>query len=294
MLWIVFTILAVILWSIGNILDKYVLDKWVKEPFLPVSVLVSLGLISSIIILITLGYGSLSTLNILLVILSGGFYIVEMYYYFKAARIEEISRIVPLFYLSNFLIAIFAAIFLGEILSITSYTGIVILVIGAVLISVKKLEKPQLDKSSVYMVLSATFMAANMLITKFVLNYTDFWTVFAWSRIGTFIFFVPIAYFNRKRLIQAIKKTKNVAYGLVSINEVINLSGLIFITIASSIGLVTVVTGLSTIQPLFVSIFAIILSIFFPKIIKEEINRNIIVQKLIAIILIIVGSVLLI
>jgi uncharacterized membrane protein len=294
MVWILLTFAAVLLWTLINISDKFVIDKWVKEPLIPMIIYCLLGIFFTAIVAICHLLGPITNTNIILSLISGGFYFLMGYYYFKAVLIEEISRLVPLFYLSSLLIAIFAAIFLGEVLSITKYLGILLLILGATIISVKKLEAPKLDKGTFYMILSATFLASYMLINKFVLDHTGYWTVFSWNRIGSFIFVLPILVIYRKKIIHSAKGLKLPAYLMMCLNETVNIAGIILITIATSIGLVTVISGLSAIQPLFVFFFTIILSLAFPHIIKEEINKKIITQKSIAIIAVIIGAILLI
>ncbi|PIU98265.1 hypothetical protein COS61_02340, partial [Candidatus Wolfebacteria bacterium CG03_land_8_20_14_0_80_40_12] len=80
--------------------------------------------------------------------------------------------------------------------------------------------------------------------------------------------------------------------GVISLAEILNLVGKVFITIAIATGYVTLVNALSSVQPFFVLLFAVILSIFYPSIIKEELNKPIIVQKLVAIILMFIGAIL--
>jgi uncharacterized membrane protein len=294
MIWLLLTLGAVAIWSITSISDKFVLDKLIKEPLVPTTIYAGLGIIFTIVIVLFQGINHISSVNIVLAIISGGFYLLMAIYYFKAVCVEEISRVNPLFYLSNVLITIFATIFLGEVLSISKYAAIIMLIIGAILISVKELKSPRLDLGTFYMILAAIFTAANMLINKIVLNTTDFWTVFAWNRVGSFLFMIPIFYIYRKQIKLAFKKMSKKAYVIVNINEVLNLSGVILITLAISLGFVSVVTGISAIQPLFIFILTIILSVFFPRFIKENISKHILAQKLTAIILIVAGAILLI
>lgn len=78
----------------------------------------------------------------------------------------------------------------------------------------------------------------------------------------------------------------------MSANETVNLFGVLFITIAVSAGYVTLVSALSSIQPFFILLFTVILSIFYPHILKEEVGRSVIFQKFLAIILMFIGVIL--
>jgi len=294
MIWITFTLIAVLLWSIINITDKIVINKWTSEPLVPVTVGVILGLFSSFAIFFARGYGQLPPSLIMLAILSGGFYLLMGYFYYKAVCVEEISRIIPLFYLSNILIVIFAAIYFGEVLSPIKYLAMSSIFAGAILISVKELKSPRLDKGTLFMIVAAVSAAISVLLNKFILNQTDFWTVFSLNRLGGFLFLLPIIYLNRKTISQSLAKTKKVAFGIFTLTGAVNLVAVVLFTIAMSIGLVTIVTGLTAIQPMVVLIFTVILTSLIPGVIKEEINHKILIRKSIAIVLIIFGAILLV
>jgi hypothetical protein len=67
---------------------------------------------------------------------------------------------------------------------------------------------------------------------------------------------------------------------------------LFIFTIAVSLGPVTLVNSLGALQPLFVLAIAVVFSNFFPHILKEEVDRHTIALKLVAIALMIIGTVL--
>ncbi|NHB76329.1 EamA family transporter [Rhodobacter calidifons] len=57
--------------------------------------------------------------------------------YFRALKLGDASRVAPIDKLSVVLVAIFAAIFLGERLSAVNWAGVVLIAAGAVLVAVK-------------------------------------------------------------------------------------------------------------------------------------------------------------
>ncbi len=68
------------------------------------------------------------------------------------------------------------------------------------------------------------------------------------------------------------------------------LIAIIFYYIAISSGLVSLVAAISSLEPFFVFVFALLLSLFVPRILKEDIGKRAIITKALAIILIIVGA----
>ena len=89
-----------------------------------------------------------------------------------------------------------------------------------------------------------------------------------------------------------LKKQGKKVVGLISLAGLLNLIAVLFITIAFSVGYVTLVNALSQIQPFFVLFFATILSIFYPNVLKEEVGKLTIVFKFIATILLFIGAIL--
>lgn len=291
-MWVIFSILAALCWAVVNIVDKYILTKWIRTPLIPVIIVGLIGMIASIIIYFVYGFTWLSSLNIILALVAGIFYILMTVFYFKALKIEEVSRVSPLFYLSPLFILLFAGIFLGEVFTPLKYLGIFLLMIGAILISSKNLLRINLGKAFWWMLLATISLSINQLLTKYLLNFTDYWTIFSWTRIGAVIGIVPISYFYFPELITTVRRYGKRVVAVMCMNETLNLFGVLFITIAISTGYVTLANALSSVQPFFVLLFAVILSIFYPSILKEEIGKSVVFLKLLAIVLMFIGAIL--
>jgi len=164
--------------------------------------------------------------------------------------------------------------------------------VGAILISSKGLSRISLGKAFWWMMLSVIAISINALLTKYLLHFADYWTIFAWTRIGAAIGIIPITYIYLPELINTVKQYGKKVVAVISANETLNLFGILSVTIAVSIGYVTLVNALSSVQPFFLLLFAVILSIFYPSILKEEIGKSVIFQKLLAIILMFIGAIL--
>lgn len=292
MSWITFSILAAFIWAIVNTVDKYVLTKWVRKPIVPIMILGIIGLIASLFIFLIHGFSYLSYLNITLAFIAGIFYILANTFYFKAAKLEEISRIVPLFSLTPIFVLILATVFLGEIFTLEKYLGIFLLVAGAVLISLKNSLRLSFKKPFWFMMAAIMSFAITLVITKYLLNLADYWTVFAYIRIGTIFALIPIFYFHFGKLISTVREHGKKVIGIISINESLNVIAILFFTIAAASGYITLVESLASTQSFFVLLLTVFLSIFYPKILKEEIGKSTVLIKFIAIILMFIGVIL--
>lgn len=290
MLWVIFSILAALCWAIVNTVDKYIITKWVKTPIVPLVVMGFIDIIVAVLIFALKGFSELSYFYILLTLLAGGIYVGASFVYFKAIKKDEISRLVPLYQLEPLFVLLLATIFLGEFFIPLKYLGIFLLVAGSFLISYRPSKGIKFGRSIKFMIFAVFIFAVNAVFIKYLLNFADYWTIFSYARIGSFLALVPVIYFSIPELKETVRKHGKKTLAIMSANSVLNVLGVFFITIAASLGFITLVRALTSLQPFFVLLFAIILSIFFPKILKEDINKKTIVLKVIAIILLIAGA----
>lgn len=293
MSWILFPILAALIWAIKGILDKFMLANYIKKPIVPVLVLGIFDLAAIALIFLINGFDHLSWQNLALAFVGGLASLMIIVLYFKAVRIEEISRVIALIYLTPLFVTILAAVFLGERFTLGKYAGILLLITGAVLISYK-FGKITFGKAFWYMLLASVSFGIYAVITKYLLGFADFWSVFSYTRLSMILCMLPIFFLRYKDLLEAARERGKMAVLSASSSEALNLTALLLFTAAASAGFITLVEALTAIEPFFVLVFAVILSIFYPKIIKEETGKKIVAIKLLAIILIFSGTVLVI
>jgi len=291
MSWIMFSIFSAAIFAVVNIIDKYILSKLVKEPVVPLMISGIIGFFVGILYL-SYRFTALSFQNILLVFVAAIFYVLTILFYFKAVKLEEISKIVALFYLRPLFVSILAAISLGEIFTLLKYMGIFFLVIGAAVISSKGFMKLSFGKAFWFMIIASLTSSFGDVITKYLLNFADFWAIFSYTRIGMFFALFPFLCFRFPSLLSSIKKRGKKLFTTISLNESLTLLADLLLTVAMASGYVTLVIALSSLQPFFVLLFALILSIFSPQILKEEISGSAVLLKLVGIALIFIGAVL--
>jgi drug/metabolite transporter (DMT)-like permease len=291
MSWMFLSILAALLWSVVNIFDKYIISKLVEKPILPIIVMETIGMITSAAIFTIHGFQSLSLVNILLAIIAGNFYTLMTFFYFHAIKIEELSKVIPLFYLTPLFISIIAAFFLGEIFTPPKYLGVILLVAGAMILSSNKMSL-KFNKAFWFMILASFVQAINQVITKYLLNFADFWTVFGYIRIGAFAALTPLIIINLENFKSIYKKRGIKPFCFIIASESLNMLGILSITLAAARGFITLVNALSSLQPLFVLLLTLIISALYSQNLKEEIGGLIIARKIFAILMMFVGVVL--
>jgi len=294
MAWFLFAILAAVLWAGVNTVDKYVLTRWLRNPFIPLFVLGFAGLVASIIVIFLIGIEELSVFHIVIALIGGFFYIFTGILYLHAVKLEEISRVVPLFHLSPLFILLFAFLFLGEVFAPLKYGGIFLLIVGSLLISLKIGNRLYFGKAFGLMIVAAITLAITDTIVKYLLNFADFWTVFSYVRIGGALTLLPLLYFHLPELIGLFHKTKRKIISVMSVNETINVLAVLGSVIALSLGPVTLVSALISTQAFFLLLFAFMVSKIRPGLIKEDISKSSFFTKLVAIGFMFVGVIIVI
>ena len=291
--WLIFAFLAPMLWACCNIIDKFLLEKYIKNPisYQILGILIYIPIIPLLLILVPI---SSSYPGFLFGIMIGLIDMGAILFYTKALTLEEASRVVPLSYLNTVFVLPLAYIFFRELLSLQKYLGIILLVIGSTLISFKKirLKKWRISPALKIILLLALLWACINVLDKYALGLMDYWSLIFWGTIGYLITGSFLLSFKRLRqtLLRDLHKVNKKILSVRILPVIFYYIGLIFFLSALSRGFVSLVSGIISIQPFITFLYTTILTLFAPNIIKEKIDKETILLKLIAICLIFIGT----
>jgi uncharacterized membrane protein len=295
--WFYVAIISPALWAIVNHTDKYLLSKYFKGGGIG-----SLAIFSSLIgvfasPLIAIFYPAVFNIHLshaILIILNGFLYVVGLLPYMYALHKDETSVVVPLFQTIPVFSYILAFYTLGETLTTIQIIACLLVIIGAITLSFDFQQKRPKFKMEVFglMFLASFSVALNSLIFKFVTLNADFWTTSFWEYIGftlTAIFLLTCIKSYRNQFLSSLKFNKMPILGLNILNEIINIIAKFTLNYATILAPLAIVWTINGFQPLFVLLYGIILTIFFPKISKEGLARGQVMQKVLAIFLMFFG-----
>lgn len=291
--WLIFALLGPAIWSINNFIDKFILDKHVKEVGALTIIFSIANLIISLFIFVVHGITILRFPSSLLVLVAGILQIVVFLAYFKALSLDETSRVVPLFQLIPVFTLVLGILFLGEFLNPTASLGFLFVFIGGFLLSTKKINMDVLKPGPAfwYMMLASFSSATIGILFKSVVIHNDFWTTFAYESLGIglggFILFLIPTY--RSQFINTINSLEKKAYGIIAMNEIIFVLGKLGPRFAFTLAPVALVTVINGLQPFFILMYGLLLTIVAPNIIKEDISKKVLFKKFISILIIFLG-----
>ncbi len=290
--WVLLSLLAAFVWAIVNVIDKVTVTSLVTSPLVALVFLGIIGLVAALGFFAVNGFTAVSYTEALLLFAGAFCYVMMTLLYFYAAKMEEISRVVPLFYLSPIFILIMAAIFLGEHFQAYQYFGILAVVGGAFLLSVEKSFEVRSYKASSLMIVSALCLAVNEVIIKHILGSHPYWLVFAWVRLFSFVILLPVVFFVTGELKATWRLSGRRGAAIITVNEALNLAANFLLITATSLGFVTLTNALASVQPLFVLLLTYLLTKMGRTIIAEDISGKAVLSKLSAIVLIVLGALL--
>ena len=284
-----------------NHFDKYLLSKYFKE--VQVGSLVIFSALFAVVLLpivalfapdfmqVSLLHGIILTLNGMLIVLA-------IICYLYALDEDEASFVVPLFQMIPIFGLIIGFAFLGEIIAIKTIVGGLIVIAGSTILSLNiKNKRIHIKKKVLLLMLASSFLyALNITIFKSIAINNGFWKSLFWDLTGKIIFGLLLLAFVtsfRRSFLTVLKKYKTSFVLLNGVNELLSIAGDWSLAFSALLAPVFIVQTVSTIQPIFVFIFGYIITIFFPHIGKETLEKKVIVQKLIGIGIVIIGGLLL-
>lgn len=289
-----------LIWAISNFIDKFLISRYFK------SNVGALVLYSSLIglpvaFLIAIFKPEVLSINLttaIFIILNSFLLIIYLLPYFKALSKADASAVSPIFQMIPVISYFLAYFVLGESLSGTQMIGSLLIISGAIGISLRFEKKNFHFKKDVFFLqlLASLLCALNLLFFKFFVIKLDFWTVSFWQYTGYVIMGLLIIAFvksYRNGFFQSFKENKIPIVGLNVVNEVINIIAMIIFTSAILLAPLVLVEVVAGVQSLFVFLIGIGLSIFFPNLIKEDLDKRTILPKILFIILMFVGLIIL-
>jgi drug/metabolite transporter (DMT)-like permease len=298
-MWLLFAFSGPILWAASTHMDKYLVERYFKNSDTAVLMVFTawIGLIMlPFIWVFDASVLALPLASILVMVASGILYMGAILFYLQAIQSTEASVVAPLFQMSTIFAFVLGYFMLHETLAWINGFGVALIIGGALALSVDTSFHFKVPKLRIILLmLVATFVfALSSVIFKLFAVQESFWSTTFWTYVGEALFGVGILAIPRyfKQFITLLKTNTRALLAVNGVNELINLGGGLCVRFASLLAPVVVISAISSTTTLFVFIFGILLTIFFPRLAHEDISRANLLQKGAAAILVTLGVVL--
>jgi uncharacterized membrane protein len=225
--------------------------------------------------------------------LSGVLYMGAMLFYLRAIQTEEASVVAPLFQANTLFSFVLGILVLHELPRWPQLGGAGLVVAGAMGLSLdKKLHLKSFKPRLVLLMLAATFVVAlSNVLFKFFAVQDEFWSTTFWTFVGEGLFGAAILAMPkyRKQFMTLFRRNPGAVIGVNAANELINLGGGLGVRYATLLAPIALVSAIAATTTFFVFLFAILLTVFFPEIGREELSARNVVQKALGGLLIMAG-----
>jgi len=289
--WLLFALAYPLLYAFVNVLDKFLLANRIKNYYSYAVITGGIWLTAAIIILLIVGFPQMTTKVLFFAILSGILYGLMAWVYYHMITHAEVSRVVGMAYLSVAVTAIFSYIFLKETLPMFKYVAILLAIIGTIILGIEKTPKKiRFNHVFKLLLLYVFIMGIIGVMEKYILNYITSWELFALLNIVTgIVLLLPVF---RKQIREDLPNTAKNIIPIIII-QIISITAYAAYLKAASLQKISIIFSIGTLQPVYVFVVMLLLSIFTPHLLKEIITPKAIIQKIIGIGLVVAGVVVL-
>lgn len=293
MFWLIVAILSYFLFAVVALIDKYLLVGPFPNPrvyslYVGVLGIWALALIPFVDFLIP------DPGQILLALSSGALFIFAVFWYSRGLRSFEASRIIPAIGGLNPLFIFGLTYFLGkESFSEKEGLAFLLLVAGSVFIVLQR-EKFVTLKSFQISAISALLFSLSFFFAKIVYSVQPFWSGLIWMRLGGFLATLSFIFSKEVREEIFLKRftLKKKTAGIFLLGQSIGAGASILQNWAiflAPMAYLAIINALSGVQYFFLLAIAVLISFKFPRLLKEEISRKVIIQKIFAVLFTTIG-----
>lgn len=230
------------------------------------------------------------------IILDAVIYIFGIYGMFSALDKYDVSRVIPAIGAAQpvFIFGLTWLFWGPQFLNSQQILAFVLLLTGTVLITLNKVGDLFTKESLKISLVTALLFSLDFIFSKFIFLEMPFLQGFVWMRVASFICALLLL-FNRNFYQDVFSKREKSKSSV----------GFIFVLFQGAGGLATIlqswaialvpiaylaiINALRGVQYVFLFVFTVIFTIYFPKILKEDVSKSALIQKIISILIIGIG-----
>jgi drug/metabolite transporter (DMT)-like permease len=285
-MWLLFAFSGPLLWAISTHIDKFLVDKYFRHSDTAVLMVFTalLGVLALPAIwllqpkVLALPWAATGVMTV-----SGILYMGAMLFYLRAIQSEEASVVAPLFQVNTLFTFALGLVVLHEIPRWPQLLGAGLVVTGALSLSLdKKLHLGRFKPRLALLMCGATFvLALSSVVFKFFAVQDEFWSTTFWTFVGEGLFgagILAVPHY-RKQFAHLFRRNPGAVIGVNAANELINLGGGLGVRYATLLAPVGLVSAISATSTFFVFIFGVLLTLFFPRLGREDLSSRNVFQK---------------
>lgn len=294
-MWLLFSILAPATWAITNVADQILIQRAFKSE-IALTAITMLFRLPFIVVLLFLSDWHVPPPSILAIAVAAGLlYVLATPFYYKTLKTEEAHAAILVHDATNPLfVFLLASTFLGERLGGNQSAAFGLLLLAGILSSLTFGKKIHFRSALLWIVISALVWAVSDVIWDWLVPFfPSLYGLVAWTFVGTVLGGLALSFLSPRELRIKINTGGFPLTTLFLVGILTSILGNIFFLQAIAAGPITLTAALSNFQPLFVFIFALVISSwrFAPE--KLVLNGSHLIPKALALACAVAGAFLL-
>jgi len=291
--WLLFSLLAPLLWAFSNVIDSAARRHFVKSD-LAMSWLASLTRLPIIPLFFWWGGFQVPALGtVLWLILAGLLWTLPFILYYKSLAFEETSRVVLFLEFLPMLTMVIAYGFIGEKLTLIQGLAFVVILLGNVLAAFRRgIGRWHFSKAFALMMLANLGWAlGDVLFKKHAAGFDNFFVPAAFYAMGMFLFALMFCVHPKvlRSMTHPFRGLPSRAWKLIILDEATGLLGTFAFAYALTLGPASLTAVLTGIQPIAAFLISLVLARTIPEITREEVTKSALSFKGIAFVLVAIG-----
>jgi drug/metabolite transporter (DMT)-like permease len=303
--WILIVVFGNFLGALSNVVSKIIVSgSATRKPIQPTPITFYSGFFGIVVFLPALilsawlGFINMSVLSAATGLIGGTLLILSLWPFYYVLSRNETSRVMTVYVGAVPFITFFLKyLFTGERLNNFQLLAVVFLVIGGILVSMRKYEDGGLGLRDLALVaLAASGIASGLVFAEWAFRLQGFISGFIWLTGGYFLSSIILYLWpgQKEKILNTGEYAGKKNVFLFFSEKILGTSGSIMIKYAISLMSATLVNSFEGLKQFFVLILAGFLSLFFPNVYKEELKGVVLWQKITAAVLVFAGIFLLI
>ncbi|MBI2859972.1 MAG: DMT family transporter [Chloroflexi bacterium] len=284
MSWVDIAILGTAVLSMVNVLESHILYR--RVPRLPVYLLAAAPFHTGwgLLLLYLFPFPDGGSAGLWLAGIAGGALRAgSVTFMLYAMRREDVSQVVPVVFTYPVFVAIMAMPLLGETLSYLQWLAIIVVVAGAMLVSVKRnaAGSASLLGKAMFILLGASLMLALAdIISKYALSHFTGWNMFSFTAFSFAAIFLSLAL--RRTVAKEIFGLRGRAVTAIVSAQVLAPAGITLSLLAMEMGPISLVSTILGSRPLFVALYGLAMSYFWPKFMMRSASSGLVALRFVA------------
>ncbi len=287
--WIILALSSALLLALVNLIDRLTVTREIKHPIYYFGVSSASGGAVFIITSLILTKGLvLPQFNISLNGIAIGLILsLAILVYLYSLQKEEASRLAPIFSLTPLFVLIMAILFLGANFNLPIYLGFFLIISGILILSKPRLKKIKINQGVSLALLAAFLFALSSILISPAINSNYLSSLFFWIGLGRILASLSFLLYYFKKINHRSDKT---LFHIIFAG-IIGAFSFVFFILAADLKSITHASFISETYPVLVIILIIIFNRFTRKPL-EKIKKSSFILKILATILIIIGTLL--